>query len=438
MLFRSSYAAPVQNVEIKVNPEIMRKYTSDPEILRNSTFSFTFRGTNIQGSNIFRVQDQLIKDIVQQCKFERPVYFSSTAMNSDNLIGLDDYLRLEGMVYRICPVKQSLSDDYTACDPKVMDATLLNVDNGDNYSKDFQYGFKFRNLNNPDIYYDRIQSRYMTNFRRLYMIYVQYAMYAQKDNAKVIKILDTMNENIGIENFPMEYTEEYMVYSYYLKAGAKDKAEKFMKMCENSCMYVINNPDKLNYRSSRLREYDFLQFDYKYPDNLTNRIITPYGALVNIYKNSGRIADAERIMDKLYSDWFLEWNNNPSRKQKIAAMSEGKVEFNRQDEDVVFLNNLSFIQMAIVNFKLETLKPSASIQEKTKILEDFAARFKKDIQRDQFLSQIFGAEPQIQSYIKSKIDELKPKAETDSLVTMTDSAAVTTPAQQLNDTAKAK
>lgn len=432
-----SYEGPPENVVIKVNPEIMKKYTTDPEILKNSTFAFTYKGASMQGRNYFRVQDQLVKDILTQCKFERPVYFSSTAMNSDNLIGLDDYLRLEGMAYRICPVKQAGNDEYSPCDPKVMDATLLNVDNSNNYSKEFKYGFKFRNLNNPDVYYDRIQSRYMTNFRRLYMSYVQYALFKMKDNARVIKILDTMNENIGIENFPMEYTEEFIVYSFYMKAGAKDKAEKFMKMCEKSCLYVINNPDKLNYRGSRLREYDFLQFDYKYPDNITNRVITPYGALVNIYKNSGRIDEAERMIERLYGDWFLELSNNSARRQKINAISEGRVEFNRQDEDVIFLNNLTLIQMALVNFKLENLKPSATIQEKTKILEAFAARFKKNIERDQFLSRIYGSDTQIQGFIKAKIEELKPKTEKDSLVTMTDSSAAMQE-QQPKDTAKAK
>ncbi|MBK6761579.1 MAG: hypothetical protein IPG73_12945 [Ignavibacteria bacterium] len=48
-------------------------------------------------------------DILQQTKFERPVYYSTSVGDpswADEYVGLDNYLRLEGMCFRVCPAPQ--------------------------------------------------------------------------------------------------------------------------------------------------------------------------------------------------------------------------------------------------------------------------------------------------------------------------------------------
>ncbi len=417
----SSRQGGPDNVVINVKPEIMKKYTDDPVLIKNGLMSFTFRGMDYQGDNYYRVQDLLVKDIVEQTKFERPVYFSSTAMGSDNLIGLDDYLRLEGMVYRVCPIKQEKNEKFIACDVKVMDATLLNVDNSGNYSTDFKYGFKFRNLNNPKVYYDKVQCKYMINYRRMYLTYAYHALYAQNDKAKTIKILDAMNENIGLANFPLEFGEEFILYRIYKEAGAKDKAEKFMALCEKSCNYAINNPTKLNERVSRWTELDMLQFDYKLQANLSNRVLTPYCVLVNLYKDEGRIQDMERVLNNLYNDWFTRYNNSENLRAKLMALlSDKNAQVNLTQEEQAFGQNIIFIQYAMIELKMATLGQSVGTEERIAILQSMLTKFRKDLSRDDYLRIMFG---NTENLINSKIDELKPKPLTDSLTALKDSAA---------------
>lgn len=57
-----------------------------------------------------RVQDLILLEILKANLFQRPIYFSTT-VSKINLIGLDDFLSLEGLVYKIETVQKELSVD---------------------------------------------------------------------------------------------------------------------------------------------------------------------------------------------------------------------------------------------------------------------------------------------------------------------------------------
>jgi hypothetical protein len=57
----------------------------------------------VQGK-ILRTQDLMVMEIIKANNWERPIYFTSTVY-SVNKIGLDDYLSLEGLVFRLNPKK---------------------------------------------------------------------------------------------------------------------------------------------------------------------------------------------------------------------------------------------------------------------------------------------------------------------------------------------
>jgi hypothetical protein len=61
--------------------------------------NITFRMNNtLQFGNVkaVRVQDLMVKEIVEANNWERPIYFAVTA-SEDSKIGLSDYLKMEGM-----------------------------------------------------------------------------------------------------------------------------------------------------------------------------------------------------------------------------------------------------------------------------------------------------------------------------------------------------
>jgi hypothetical protein len=51
---------------------------------------------------VLRVLDKIVLNIVDANKWEKPVYFACT-VSPDNFMGLDSYLQMQGMVYRIMP-----------------------------------------------------------------------------------------------------------------------------------------------------------------------------------------------------------------------------------------------------------------------------------------------------------------------------------------------
>lgn len=78
-----------------------------------------------------RVQDLILLEILKANLFQRPIYFSTTVPKI-NLIGLDDFLSLEGLVYKLETVQKELS----------VDKLFINCLNN--------YSYKFVNDNNSN------------------------------------------------------------------------------------------------------------------------------------------------------------------------------------------------------------------------------------------------------------------------------------------------
>ena len=53
----------------------------------------------------------MMLDIVANNNWKRPIYFSGGAFDSEDYIWMKEYLQLEGMVYKLVPVKTALAKD---------------------------------------------------------------------------------------------------------------------------------------------------------------------------------------------------------------------------------------------------------------------------------------------------------------------------------------
>lgn len=233
---------------IAVSPEIMKQYTNDPALLADPTMRFTFVGSPYGGPRdgkryyVYRVQDQLVLDILKQVRWTRPVYYSMS-VGPDAYCGLEDHFRMEGMALRICPapVSRNRGSSYYnyQVSPEVMDKTILNVIPGDTYYKDPHYGLKFRNLNNSGVYYDEVHRRLMFNYRTMFMNYANW-LTANGNSQKATAVLDSMNSHISPHQFPMPYQLEYQLSDLYDKAGAKKQAREFARLTVEKAERNIN------------------------------------------------------------------------------------------------------------------------------------------------------------------------------------------------------
>jgi tetratricopeptide (TPR) repeat protein len=290
-------------IAIPVRREILERFTRDSALLADGHMRFTFVGMPYRQEGnrtlyLFRVQDKLILDILQQTRFERPVYFSIT-VGQDAYAGLDRHLRLEGMVYRVCPVPQPPQ----SMDPTVMEACLFNVDNTDAYHTEPHYGFKFRNLNNPRAYYDEVHRRLITNYRALYLQYARYALEELRDRPKALAALNVLNENISPTQFPMSYPLAYNVALLYQQAGDTARAKEFARLAISGAQLFVENPE--------LSQRDPLASQYN-----------PLWLMAEAYQLLGEYDQARLSLARLQSDY----PNDPSIRARMDELTVAALE----------------------------------------------------------------------------------------------------------------
>ncbi len=236
-------------LSIPVKKEILAQYTTDQTLIDKGTFDMTFLGKPYgeqEGKQfyLYRVQDKLVLDILQQVKFERPIYYSIT-VGPDAFCGLENYFRYEGMAMRVCPTPQrsNTGDNYNIA---IYEKTLLNIDNSDKFHTEQHYGFKLRNLNNPKVYYDPVHRRLMSQYRQLYYFVARDVLMKQKDTLKAKKVLDIMNTNISPIQFPMSFDFENKLAKMYSDLGDSKSAAIYANLCIKSVQEIIGNKKLLN------------------------------------------------------------------------------------------------------------------------------------------------------------------------------------------------
>jgi hypothetical protein len=104
------------------------------------------------------------------------------------------------------------------------------------------YGFLFRNLNNPHIYYDENARRLTLNYRNSFMRLAAYYL-SHGDNQNAVATLDTMEARIPIKVIPLDYRIVSDIARLYFMAGAKSQFDKYAATVEKDAQKAIEqNP----------------------------------------------------------------------------------------------------------------------------------------------------------------------------------------------------
>ncbi|HVK38115.1 MAG TPA: DUF2723 domain-containing protein [Candidatus Kapabacteria bacterium] len=194
--------------------------------------SWTLRGSPMGGDGqmLIRVQDKLIRNILENNKWQRPVYFSTT-VGGDAWSGLEQYFRSEGMAFRIMPVSQAGLGQIESINGDVMRKCLLNPLKDDEYYKEPHYGFKFRNLTNPSVFFMEDHRRIPNlQYRPMYLGLAMHALMTEKNPQAAIQALDALESTISPELFPIAYPYAAQIAQLYKQAGNEAKAKKYADM----------------------------------------------------------------------------------------------------------------------------------------------------------------------------------------------------------------
>ena len=288
-----------QTVSVSVPPDVVKKYTTvqsssvetpvpesviqkygvvDSSLINTGKISFRMNNTISYGDiKAIRVQDLMVKDIVESNRWQRPIYFAVTCAE-DSKIGLQDYLIMEGLASRLVPIKRRGNAEFLNVD--LMKKQLFQLNPG--FSKDYKPGFKFRGLNDAGIFFDDNQERLTMNYRSSY-IRLAYNYLSNGNDKLCLTTLDQMEKQMPSEIRPMPYGLMFEISNiYYAAGGEKQYKEMAAKLEKTALEQLAENPNDVrgNYNPYRvlsevygnLKEYNkavdlFSQLQKLFPDD---------------------------------------------------------------------------------------------------------------------------------------------------------------------------
>ncbi|AUC83275.1 DUF2723 domain-containing protein [Lacinutrix sp. Bg11-31] len=205
---------PVENIRIPVNKENAIKYGIVKEKDADSIVDFI--DIKIEESAIYK-QRLLMLDIVGNNDWKRPIYFTGGAFGEDDYIWMKDYLQLDGMVYKLVPIKTP-TDRANPFDMGRVDSDFM-------YDK--VKAWDWGNSGSDDIYHDpetrKNSITYRGNLARLMEKLIQ-----EKKLDKAENIADIAMENMPVDKFGYYTLLEPYIIGYY-EVGSKDKARQLFK-----------------------------------------------------------------------------------------------------------------------------------------------------------------------------------------------------------------
>ena len=218
-----------------------------------------------------KAQDLFVLDIIRSNNWERPICFSITC-DRNSRVGIDNYLMMEGLTLRLVPFRDLQRGDFI--NAKIMWEQLMNEPEG--FSKEPALGYKFRNLNDPNVYFDEQATRLIQNYRSIFSGLASYILNYTGNKENALAALNTMNEKISPKYIPMDYRMKYNMVLFYDALGEQDLLNNFVASLEEECLDMIE----------------------KDPSNITSQW-NPYRILMDIYEISKQYDKELDILRKI-------------------------------------------------------------------------------------------------------------------------------------------
>jgi hypothetical protein len=196
---------PTKNLKLTINKdEVLANKVVSPE---NADKIVTAMEWSVDGNYLMK-NDLMILNILANNHWKRPIYFATT-VGSDNYLNLEPYFQLEGLAYRIVPIRTDSRSEVAAgrVESKVMYNNVMNK---------FVYG----NMNLESVYLDENNLRMTTNFRINFARLAEELLNEGKRDSAV-KVLDKCMEVMPDKTVPYNYFMSKIAELYYRAAGAQ-------------------------------------------------------------------------------------------------------------------------------------------------------------------------------------------------------------------------
>ena len=218
---------------------------------------------DIKGSAVYKNRLMML-DLVANNNWKRPIYFSGGAFDSDDYLWMKEFLQLEGMVYKLVPVRTPLAKDASQMDMGQIDSEIM-------YNKVMKWDWG--NSESNHIYHDPETRRNSITYRmNLSRLMNQLIKEGKRKKAK--NIIDLAMTKMPVDKFDYYSLVDSFAKGYY-EVGETAKAQQLLTQL------IGKYTEDLNYYS-QLSAID--QVD------IATEIITDierYRGLLEIMKESG-------------------------------------------------------------------------------------------------------------------------------------------------------
>ena len=205
---------PVENIRVPVNKENVLKYglvkPKDEDLIED------YLDVKITDGAIYKNR-LLMLDIVANNDWKRPIYFTGGSFGDDDYIWMKDYLQLDGMCYKLVPIKTPIDRanplNMGRVDSELMYNKVINWDWGNSGSNDIYHDIETR----------RNSITYRGNLARLVEQLIN-----DEELEKAEEIADLAMEKMPVSKFGFYTLLEPYISAYY-EIESKEKAQKLFK-----------------------------------------------------------------------------------------------------------------------------------------------------------------------------------------------------------------
>jgi len=221
---------PSNQIIIPINKEeIIKNKVVSPKFYDSIVPAMQFK---IKGQALYKNRLMML-DIVNENNWKRPIYFTGGSFGEDDYIWMKDYLQLDGMCYKLVPIKTSNGKES----PNPLEMGYLDSDKMFDIVMKWDWG----NSGNPEMYHDPETRKngitYRTNLARLMETLIN-----EGKNDKAEKIIELAMAKMPVDLFEYYTLVEPFAQGYY-EIGKKEKARAILKQL------IVKYQEELTYFS---------------------------------------------------------------------------------------------------------------------------------------------------------------------------------------------
>ncbi|WP_306353407.1 DUF2723 domain-containing protein [Flavobacterium sp. '19STA2R22 D10 B1'] len=205
---------PTNKIKISVDKEsVIKNKVVNPKYNDSIVSSID---VDIKGGALYKNRLMML-DVIANNNWERPIHFTGGSFDDDDYIWMKDYLQLQGMVYKLIPVKTPIEKGGSPLDMGQIDTDKM---------YDIVMRWDWGNSGSPKIYHDpetrKNSISYRTNLARLMDKLINEG---KTDKAK--KVID-----LAMTQMPLEYFDYYTLLEPfaggYYEINEKEKARALL------------------------------------------------------------------------------------------------------------------------------------------------------------------------------------------------------------------